>query len=159
FIIGLFSIAMLTACDDEENLNTLEKINPADIPSITLSDVPTSFTMVEEDMKIELPVTLSKAWSMDSEVFIEMVGGTATLGEDIEVTSTRIENTDTEGIITIEIHGDDLPEEEETATFRIVPGPNVTLANSPEFTITLQNYVSPDLDVDVSWAADFFEED
>jgi hypothetical protein len=152
-------LAFATACEKDENLNEMGQIDKSLVPSITLSDVPTSFTMVEDDETIVIPVTLSKPWNMDSEVFIDMIEGTATLGDDIEVHSVRIENGDTEGELEIVIHGDDTPEETETAKFRITAGSNLELANAPEFTITLENYVSPDLSVNVSWAADFFDED
>lgn len=157
--IFLSSLVLIGACDDDENLNEMGLIADSDIPTVTLSDVPTSFTTVEEDQTIEIPVTLSKPWIMDSEVLIEMTSGTATLGEDIEVSSVKIQNGDTEGVIVVEIHGDDVPEDTETATFKIKAGPNIKLASEPEFTVTIENYVSPDLNIQVSWGADFFDED
>jgi hypothetical protein len=155
----LSSLVLISACDDDENLNEMGQISDGDIPTVTLSNVPASFTTVEEDQTLEIPVTLSEPWIMDSEVLIEMTSGTATLGEDIEVSSVKIQNGDTEGTIVVEIHEDDVPEDTETATFKIKAGPNIKLASEPEFTITIENYVSPDLNIHVSWAADFFEED
>lgn len=156
--IILSSFAIGASCDTEENLNGQGPINSADIPTATLEDVPASFTMIEEDETFEVKVTLDKPWRMDSEVYIEMLEGTATAGEDFDISGVRIEDGDTEGIITLEVHGDDIPEETETAKFKISAGPNIKLESSPEFTITLENYVSPDLNVVVSWDADFYEE-
>lgn len=132
-------------------------IPTADFPTATLTDVPSSFTIVEEDMTIEIPVTLDKPWDFDSEVFIEQIDGDAT-SDDIEVSSARIANGATEGTIEIVIHRDAEAEDTESATFRIVEGGNVSLASNPEFTITLENYVSPDLDIAVTWGGEFNEE-
>lgn len=152
-LVGLAGAIAFSSCETEENLNTQGPVPAGDFPTATLSGLPGSITMVEEDMSFEIAVTLDKAFAYDAEVLIEQIGGDAT-SDDIEATGVRIDNGGTSGTITIDVHADDVPEATKTATFRIYASSNVKM-DDVEFTITLENYVSPDLDVEVTWGGAF----
>lgn len=153
YLLGLLSVVALASCDKEENLNQLGTISPADFPTATLTGVPASYTTIEGEDTIIITVTLDKPFIMDTEVFISQTAGD-TDGDDIDARSVYIEAGATTAELVVYVHGDSEIEGTESGTLTITAGPNLKLTPA-EFTITLENYVSPLLTVYTTWGPSF----
>ena len=141
---------VVTSCnkDDYTGDSTLQVSNPTATLDITIPD-----SMVEADMSFPFTITLDQAQVVDLHFTMSLGEGTATEGEDFDYThDIVIPAYALSGSGSIDIHNDLTIEDAETFTviFGATSTPNVNFAQV-ERTVTLQNFVSPDLNMFFSW--------
>lgn len=155
-IMGL----IITSCDDDDYTG-YSTLKPVD--GVTLTVTPSftsSVTMVEKDSTFEYTLELSEAQAVDVKVYAYVTDATATEGGDFTYTGNitiPAGSTSAKGIISI--LSDDLMEETETFTIQIG---NQTVANvtyTPvSFDFTINNYTEDNLDVEMSWDTEVYDQ-
>lgn len=116
-----------------------------------------STTLTEQEAVYEFTVTIDKPHAFDVPIYINVVDGTATEGEDFTIPEHQLfitaGNTTTTG--TIEIHLDGIPEEQETFTIQIGDDRTANTNFTPETVeFTINNYVPvilPSIHVTATW--------
>ncbi|MFK5879037.1 MAG: hypothetical protein QM478_06015 [Flavobacteriaceae bacterium] len=141
FGILLFSLA---SCDENEDIEPIA--STADYPVATFQVLDTDIND-RQDGIIRVKVTFDKALTRGVTFSAEQTGGTATEGEDFDITAANILAYSTETIVEIQIYGDIEVEGDETIVIKM----NATALNNqylinpttvfPEFTINITDYV------------------
>lgn len=153
----VLSAFMLTiACNDDDDLTGDSVANVAS-PSLSVAlDFANDQTLVEDEVTYGFTVSLSQAQIVDVVIYLEMVSGTATEGDDFSFPhSMRIPAGSTSASDVIAIHADELIEDTETATIRIGTGAesNVSATNSETVSFSIMNLVEGDLSIGMDWSA------
>lgn len=146
------------ACDKDEYTGD-SKLTPGS-PTATVSVPTPAISLVEKDSVFEFTVTLNSPQIVDVSVYLKMIEGDATEGDDFGMDEVvTIPAGKTSATATIEIHEDDVPEATETFKIQIGDERTANAAITPatvEFTIL--NLSEGDLAVGMSWASDFHDE-
>jgi hypothetical protein len=153
-------LLLAVACEDDDNTGH-SNLTPSN-PTVTVAIPNPQITLAEKDSTFEFTITLSEPQIVDVMVYINVTGGTATLGEDftIDNTSSRvlIPAYRTSGKASITVKGDNAPEEAETFKITFGDGRTANASITPvsvEFTI--QNVSANDLPLALSWGAEYFD--
>ncbi len=157
---GLLVLVFLNACSEDDNTG-FSTVKPNNITVTT--DVPGSIpALVERDSAFTYTITLSAPQTVDVQVAISQIDGTAVDGEDFVIPHlVTIKSGDTSVSFDIEVLDDDLIEDTETFTLEI--GANTANASLTPVTVkfTIENATGDGLNVDLSWSSryDLFDEE
>jgi len=160
YSVLLAALLLLVSCETDKF--TGDSLLVPTTPTITISGIPASISFVEKDSVFTFTATLSVAQVVDVPIFISQTAGDATEGADFKILNDAgklaILAGTTTGKVMVQVLADELAEGTETFTITIGDAQtgNATLVPvSVEFTI--QNTVSSDLSVDMSWSTDVLD--
>ncbi len=153
----LFTITGLVfSCDDEDYTGDSD-LSPTD-PTISIAFDPAESTLsfLEQDSTITFTVTLSTTQIVDVAVYVTMVDGTATPGEDFTFTDRLVipaHRTSASG--EIKISTDELTEGTETFTIQVGDERTANASITPQtISFELMNESSDALVATLSWSTD-----
>ena len=150
--IAAFAIgAFMVSCDQEENTG-LATLKPTS-PTLTVTTDVSSKSLIEDNSVYAFTATLSEVQLVDTKLYIDQVGGDATMGDDFEVTSyIVIPAGSLTGKGSIKILADDLIEATETVKIQIGDEQTANAKLTPAtMDFTILNYTDGDLAIDLSW--------
>lgn len=160
--IGLAILPLVAlSCSDDDNTgySNLEPTNP----TVTVTIPNPTISLTEKDSTFEFTVTLSEPQIVDVVVYMNVVSGTATLGEDFTIDNAggRVlipaYRTSAKGSITVK--GDIVVDEDvETVKIQFGDGRTANATITPvtvDFNIT--NVVENDLEMGMAWSATFVD--
>lgn len=156
-IFSLLSLILIISCDNEDN--TGDSSLQVTTPSISLTALPSmsSSNIVDEisEPTYTVTATLSTPQSVDVVLYMRTVGGTASEGDDYELSKITIPAFGTSGSGTIKILNDELVESEENFTIKV--GENVENASfTPQtYSFIIKNYVSNELELNFRYNKNF----
>lgn len=141
----------MVSCDQEENTG-LATLTPTS-PDLTVTTQVSSKSLIENNDVYTFTATLSQVQLVDTKLYINQVGGDATMGDDFEVTGYIIIPAGSlTGKGSIKIIADELYEETETVKIQIGDDRTANAKLTPAtMDFTILNYTDGDLAVDLSW--------
>jgi hypothetical protein len=153
-IFAAFMLIIGVSCDEEQDVSPVQGTD--DYPVATFQ---VGATTVNEGGGAVVPitVTIDKALTKGVAFDAEVTGGTATLHDDFDISNATIPPFFNSATIEVLIHEDLVPEGSETIELQIIAS---SLANKfllnpstvfPTVSITIENYVSPALDMTFDW--------
>ncbi len=112
---------------------------PAGPPALRLGDVTVAET--DADRSVTVPVTLAGPAPAEVRLAVELTGGTATVGDDITLDTTRITLAagDRGASIGLTVRGDDVSEPTETATVTVSLLAGTANLTDPSATVTISD--------------------
>ena len=152
-ILSLFASALLVvSCNDTDDATGHSNLPVEGLVNATLvTDFSTTVDNVVDEAnedEFTMTVTLDKTQPVDVYLSVEKVGGTATEGEDFELSRIYIPANSLTGSGTVTILNDELTEVAETLELRIANLPYNVSLNSKTATFTINNYLSDELHLD-----------
>ncbi|MGB1204565.1 MAG: hypothetical protein ACPG5B_02895 [Chitinophagales bacterium] len=151
-VLLLFVILTFVSCDKDEHTD----FSTLDASTVTATlDANLPSTILEQDSTFVITISLDKPQVVDMKFYMSLLEGTATEGEDFDYDhEIVIPAYATSGSSEIKIYNDLTIEESETFTvvFGDTSTPNVNFVQA-EHTITLENYVNPNLEMYFEWDA------
>lgn len=157
FVSTAFLALTTVSCD--ENIDPEPIISTDGYPTATFVASPT--TVNEKDGVFTVKVTTDKMLTRGITFTAEQVGGTAVLHDDYDIVETTVEPFSKEATIVVKFYEDDVPEVAKTLQLKIT---TPSLANKyflnpntvfPTYNITINNYVSSNLDLTLNYDKDF----
>jgi len=153
----LFSLALFLFSCETDDYTDYSPLDPTS-PTISVSGIPASINLIEQDSTFTFTLTMNEAQIVDVVVYIKQTDGTAALDKDFEIVNDGDKVTIPAGSTTGEVKIKILPDEdiEETETFTIQIGDERTAnaAITPvTVNFTISNYAAGSLTVDMSWDA------
>ncbi len=155
-ILSLFASALLVvSCNDTDDATGHSNLPVEGLVNATLvTDFSTTSDNVvdeaDEDV-FTMTVTLDKTQPVDVYLNVEQVGGTATAGDDFELSRIFVPANSFTGTGTITILNDVLTETSETFEVKIADLPYNVSLNSKSATFTINNYLSDELHLDFKY--------
>lgn len=155
YLLGVFlSVSIITAgCkkDKNQDYSLLQNKNSQ------LNDfVPSLVSTLDNEQTLEFPFTLSESPIVDMHITVKAISGTAIEGEDFEIVTPQvvIPAHRKEGVVIINIIGDDIIEGPESFVIQIGDefDPNISVFKN--VTVNLTDYVGSELNIAFDWDKD-----
>ena len=154
----LAAVGVACETDDYTGDSTLTPSNP----TVTIEIPNPEITLLEKDSVFEFTVTLNEPQIVDIAIYIKMIAGDATEGDDFTIQSANsrvfIPAYRTSGKAIVKVNMDEVPEDTETFTLQIGDERTANATITPKTVkFTVNNVSEGELPLALSWATDFVD--